>query len=80
MKKFIEVALVLAILLLTASVSSAQFASVPEGFTQSIFGTSTSFLGGVAFAPNGDVWSDNCPLGDQGTLVQVSGPGVIQLP
>jgi hypothetical protein len=69
MKKFIEVALVLAILLLTASVSSAQFASVPEGFTQSIFGYSTASLGGVAFAPNGDVWSDSCAF-HGGTLLR----------
>jgi hypothetical protein len=60
MKRFINVAAVLVILLATASVSSAQFATLQSGFTQSIFGTSTSDLGGVAFAPNGDVWAAQC--------------------
>ena len=36
-------------------------------FTQHLFGTTAGFLGGVAFAPNGDVWADNC-VGDSGSL------------
>ena len=61
MKRFMEVALVLAILLLTGSAASAQFTNPPPSpFTQATFSTSTSFLGGVAFAPNGDVWADDC--------------------
>ena len=60
MKRLTEPVLVLAIMLFTASVCYGQFTSVPPGFTQATFGTSTSFLGGVAFAPNGDVWADDC--------------------
>jgi hypothetical protein len=60
MKRFAQLALVLAIMLLTASVCWGQFTSLQSGFTQSTFGTSTSFLGGEAFAPNGDVLADDC--------------------
>jgi hypothetical protein len=67
MKRFTEAILVLAIVLSTASVCWGQFTTVPPGFTQAIFGTSTSSLGGVAFAPNGDVWADNCAF-DSGTM------------
>ncbi|HXM95704.1 MAG TPA: hypothetical protein VOA64_15875 [Candidatus Dormibacteraeota bacterium] len=61
MKRFTEVVVVLAIMLVTASTCWSQFTTPPSPpFTQATFGTSTSFLGGVAFAPNGDVWADNC--------------------
>ena len=36
------------------------FATLDPAFSQSLFGSISSFLGGVAFAPNGDVWSDSC--------------------
>ncbi len=34
-----------------------------SGFTQDLFAINNGFLGGVAFAPNGDVWTDNCLFG-----------------
>jgi uncharacterized repeat protein (TIGR01451 family) len=36
------------------------FLFLQPGFTQSIFGVSDGFLGGVAFAPNNDPWVDPC--------------------
>jgi hypothetical protein len=36
------------------------FTAVQAPFTEATFATSNSFLGGVAFAPNGDVWADEC--------------------
>jgi hypothetical protein len=38
------------------------FTTLQPGFTQAIFGTNSSFFGGVAFAPDGDVWVDDCPF------------------
>jgi len=43
------------------------YAYMQPPFTQHLFGTTGGFLGGVAFAPNGDVWADNC-VGDSGSL------------
>jgi hypothetical protein len=39
---------------------SEGFTSLESGFTQTLFGTNDQFLGGFAFAPNGDVWADYC--------------------
>jgi hypothetical protein len=36
------------------------FTFLQPGFTQEVFGVSNAFLGGVAFAPNGDPWVDEC--------------------
>jgi len=43
------------------------YAYMQPPFTQQLFGTTAGFLGGVAFAPNGDIWADNC-VGDSGSL------------
>lgn len=36
------------------------FTFLQSGFTQDIFGVSNHFMGGVAFAPDGDPWVDDC--------------------
>ena len=36
------------------------FTSLQAPYTQALFGTSSAFLGGIAFAPNGDVWANEC--------------------
>ena len=36
------------------------FTSLQAGFTQEVFGHTPGFLGGVGFAPDGDVWADFC--------------------
>src|ERR1044072_1528909 len=36
------------------------FSSLQAPFTQALYGTHSAFFGGVAFAPNGDVWVDEC--------------------
>src|SRR5712691_9725696 len=41
-------------------VQAAPFTFLQPGFTQEVFGTSPGFMGGVAFAPDGDVWVDGC--------------------
>src|SRR5437667_6441800 len=38
------------------------FLFLQTGFTQDIFGVSQHFMGGVAFAPDGDPWVDDCPF------------------
>ena len=43
-----------------ASASGSAFTALQPPFTEETFATSGSFLGGVAFAPNGDVWADEC--------------------
>lgn len=40
--------------------SGQSFTSLHPGFTQEIFGVSPVFMGGVAFAPDGDPWVDEC--------------------
>jgi hypothetical protein len=44
----------------TPSLASGQFTFLASGFTQDLYGLDSSFLGGLAFAPNGDPWVDNC--------------------
>src|SRR5437773_745412 len=39
------------------------FLVLQPGFTQDIFGVSQHFMGGVAFAPDGDPWVDDCSVG-----------------
>jgi RTX calcium-binding nonapeptide repeat (4 copies) len=36
------------------------FLELQSPFTQALYGTAPDFLGGIAFAPNGDVWADTC--------------------
>jgi hypothetical protein len=43
------------------------FLFLQPGFTQDIFGVSQHFMGGVAFAPDGDPWVDDC-VGSGGHL------------
>src|SRR5712691_11148117 len=67
-------AVVLAIVLVTASLSWGQgppppFAFLQPPFTQTRFGSNSSFIGGLAFAPDGDVWADDCMF-DGGTLTR----------
>jgi hypothetical protein len=38
----------------------SSFLFLQPGFTQDIFGVSQHFMGGVAFAPDGDPWVDDC--------------------
>src|SRR5947207_11467313 len=39
------------------------FVFLQAGFTQDVFGVSQHFMGGVAFAPDGDPWVDDCSGG-----------------
>jgi hypothetical protein len=39
------------------------FLFLQPGFTQDVFGVSQHFMGGVAFAPDGDPWVDDCAFG-----------------
>jgi hypothetical protein len=43
-----------------AAAATPPFPFLATGFTQSLFGVTPGFMGGVAFAPNGDVWVDGC--------------------
>src|SRR5437899_2995816 len=36
------------------------FTFLQPGFTQTLVGNAPPFFGGVSFAPNGDVWVDDC--------------------
>ena len=36
------------------------FPELQSPFTQALYGTAPGMLGGIAFAPNGDVWADTC--------------------
>jgi pimeloyl-ACP methyl ester carboxylesterase len=49
-----------ALVLPVPRLSAQQFTFLQSGFTQELFGTAPGFDGGVAFAPNGDVWVDHC--------------------
>src|SRR4029077_15783319 len=39
---------------------NSPFTTFDPSFTQEVYGVNTSFLGGIAFAPNGDVLVDHC--------------------
>ena len=47
-------------LLVGAAVQAQSFTFLDPNFTQELYAVDPSFLGGVAFAPNGDVWADHC--------------------
>lgn len=40
--------------------SQSYTSGVPAPFTQELYGVSPGFMGGIAFAPNGDVWVTPC--------------------
>src|SRR5690348_14295204 len=52
---------------LTHALAAGQFTTFATGFTQELYGLEPGFLGGVAFAPNGDPVADNC-VGGGGSL------------
>ena len=56
------IAAILLMVPLASAASSDPFSSLGGGLTQQLFGTgaSSDLFGGVAFAPNGDVWTDDC--------------------
>jgi hypothetical protein len=57
-------AAVAAMLVLPGSALAAgQFTFLAPGFTQDLFGTQPSFMGGIAFAPDGDAITDDCSFG-----------------
>jgi sugar lactone lactonase YvrE len=43
-----------------SAAAGESFLVLKPGFTQEIVGLSATFIGGVAFAPNGDPWVDDC--------------------
>lgn len=62
------------------SAKATPFTFLQPGFTQEVYGVASHFMGGVAFAPDGDVWVNFCsfdgsPLTrfDRQTTVVVSG-------
>src|SRR4051812_36415306 len=58
------------------------FSFIQEGFTAELYATAPGFMGGVAFAPNGDVLVDDCGCGgplrrfDAGSTVPLHGSQV----
>ncbi len=46
--------------------AEGQFAFLAPSFEQHLYGTGPEFFGGVAFAPNGNVWTDFCQGGGSG--------------
>ena len=69
----VTLAAAIAMLAAPAVASAGQsFLFLQAGFTQSIFGVSPSFMGGVAFAPNADPWVDMCN-GDGGAMTRFDG-------
>jgi hypothetical protein len=65
-------------MLATPAVANAgqSFTFLQSGFTQSIFGVSSTTMGGVAFAPNNDPWVDEC-FNDGGPLTRFDGSTTI---
>ena len=60
---FTAAAAVLCALAIPAIASAGQsFTFLQPGFTQAIYGVSSSFMGGVAFAPDADPWVDQCAV------------------
>ena len=55
-------ALPVSIGVLPAEAATSPFGNLASGFSQSVFasGTTGDLYGGIAFAPNGDVWTDDC--------------------
>ncbi len=47
----------------TARAIAAPFTFLQAPFTQEVFGVAPTFIGGLAFAPDGDVWADECLFG-----------------
>src|SRR5436190_1129688 len=60
---------------LAAVSSAADFTFLAPGFTQQVFGVSPPgfFFGGIAFGPNGVVWTDGCFF-DGSPLYKLSTP------
>src|SRR6266436_4847573 len=52
------------------------FTFLQPGFTQTLYGNASSFFGGQAFAPNGDVWVDNCSFDGSPLIRFVAGTTV----
>lgn len=48
----------------TSAVYADPYSLMQAGFTQELFAVAPTFFGGVAFAPDGDVWVDECQGGD----------------
>ena len=82
----------LAVSLVTAGAATAVLAPTPvlatgsegftflqSGFTQTLFGTNDNFLGGLAFAANGDVWADLGCLFSGSSLARYSLAGTTTL-
>ena len=61
------------------SAQSQPFSSgVPAGFTQELYAVSTGGYGGIAFAPNGDVWMTECQF-NNGSLHRFSASTTIMV-
>src|SRR6476469_6155942 len=75
---FVAVAAAAAMLALPAAASAGQsFLFLQPGFTQSVYGVSDSFMGGVAFAPDNDPWVDQCTFNSPLTRVDGSSTVVV---
>src|SRR5262245_43050630 len=62
-----------------ATAAHAQsFTFLQPGFTQELYATTTGFFGGVAFAPDGDLWVTPCVPSD-GVLVRFDAATTINL-
>src|SRR5262245_40281048 len=70
---------VVAVLVFAGTAGAQPYTTLASGYTQRIFGVASSFLGGVAFAPNGDVLADACSSSSNlfrfalGTTITVNG-------
>ena len=72
-RRLTAAAAALCALAIPAVASAGQsFTFLQPGFTQSIYGVSTDFMGGVAFAPDADPWVDPCAP-DGGAMTRFDG-------
>src|SRR5262245_65519168 len=53
----------LSIAAITALAWALPFLTLQPGFTQELWATNPGFMGGIAFAPDGDVWVTPCTGG-----------------
>jgi uncharacterized repeat protein (TIGR01451 family) len=66
-------AAVLCALAIPAIATAGQsFTFLQPGFTQAVYGVSSNFMGGVAFAPDADPWVDTCAP-DGGSMTRFDG-------
>ncbi len=64
MRSFDRASFFLAAVVLATAAHAQSFTFLQPGFTQELYATAPGFFGGVAFAPNGDLWVTPCVAGN----------------